>query len=117
MQTVERSADYLMRQVVLHRQDTGAPVEFGAIGIRLEKFEGPLRDEIANGDAPLGGLLEKYIIDYHSCPKGYFSTAADPVIAAALEEPEGATVYGRCNELHRPGRFRVRRHRRGAPER
>ena len=64
VRSVERSDDYVMRMVVLHRQDTGAPVEFGAIGIRLEKFEGPLREQIANGSAPLGSLLEKYIIDY-----------------------------------------------------
>ncbi len=37
----ECSDDYLMRMVVLHRDDNGAPVEFGAIGIRLDKFEGP----------------------------------------------------------------------------
>lgn len=102
---VERSDDYLMRMVVLHREDTGAPVEFGAIGIRLEKFEGPLREHIANGDAPLGRLLEKHIIDYRSCPKGYFSTPADPIIAEALAEEEGTTVFGRCNELTDPEGF------------
>ena len=96
---VEMSDDYLMRMVVLNREDTGAPVEFGAIGIRLDKFDGPLREQIASGSAPLGALLEKHIVDYRSCPKGYFSTASDPVIAAALDEPEGTTVYGRCNEL------------------
>lgn len=95
----ERSDDYLMRMVVLHCGETGAPVEFGAIGIRLDKFEGPLREQIANGSAPLGGLLEKYIVDYRSCPKGYFSMRADPIIAAALAEEEGTAVYGRCNEL------------------
>ena len=102
VKATERSDDYLMRMVVLHREDTGAPVEFGAIGIRLEVFEGPLREQIAGGNAPLGGLLEKYIIDYRSCPKGYFSTVADPVIAAALGEDEGTLVYGRCNELTDP---------------
>jgi len=95
----ECSDDYLMRMVVLHRDDNGAPVEFGAIGIRLDKFEGPVREQIANGSAPLGGLLEKYVIDYRSCPKGYFSTAADPVIGDALAEEVGSIVYGRCNEL------------------
>ena len=105
VRSVERSDDYLMRMVVLHREDSGAPVEFGAIGIRLDKFEGPLHDQIASGQAPLGELLEKYIVDYRSCPKGYFSTRADPVIAAALAEPEGTVVYGRCNELTDPEGF------------
>ena len=95
----ERSDDYVMRMVILHRDDTGAPVEFGAIGVRLDKFEGPLREQIASGSAPLGALLEKYIVDYRSCPKGYFSVPADATIASALAEEEGATLYGRCNEL------------------
>ena len=96
---VELSDDYLMRMVALHREDTGAPVEYGAIGVRLEAFEGPIREQIADGSAPLGSLLEKYIIDYRSCPKGYFSTVADTVIAQALAEKPGTTLYGRCNEL------------------
>ena len=95
----EQSEDYLMRMVILHRSDTQAPVEFGAIGIRLDKFEGPIREKIANGSAPLGELLEKYHIDYRSGPKGYFATKADSIIAPALAEDEGTTVYGRCNEL------------------
>ncbi|MFT4550066.1 MAG: chorismate-pyruvate lyase [Pseudoalteromonas tetraodonis] len=105
VESVQHSEDYVMRLVVLHRGDTDAPVEFGAIGIRLEKFEGPLREQIANGSAPLGSLLEKYIVDYRSCPKGYFSTTADSIIAGALAEDEGATLYGRCNELTDPEGF------------
>lgn len=101
----ETSDDYLMRMVILHREDTGAPVEFGAIGVRLDKFEGPIREQIANGSAPLGGLLEKYLIDYRSCPKGYFSTETDSLIGAALNEEVGTTVYGRCNELTDPEGF------------
>ena len=101
----ERSEDYLVRMVVLRRDDTGAPVEFGAIGVRLEKFEGPLREDIAEGRGPLGGLLEKYAIDYRSSPKGYFKLVADHRIASALDESEGSTLYGRCNELTDPEGF------------
>ncbi len=95
----EVSEDYLMRMVILRRADTHRPVEFGAIGVRLEKFEGPIRDQIANGEAPLGALLEKYIIDYRSCPQGFFSVIADRRIGAALDEPESAKLYGRSNQL------------------
>ncbi len=102
---MERSGDYLMREVVLRRADTGAPAEFGAIGVRLEKFEGPLRDEIVEGRGPLGGLLEKYLIDYRSAPKGYFKLVTDARVAAALETAEGVVLYGRCNELTDPEGF------------
>ena len=95
----EGSEDYLIRMVVLRRRDTGVAVEFGAIGIRLEKFEGPVREEIEAGSGPLGGLLEKHIIDYRSAPRAYFRMEADARVASALGEPEGALLYGRCNEL------------------
>ncbi len=95
----QRSDDYLMRMVVLRNAATGAPVEFGAIGVRLEVFEGPIQADIAEARGPLGGLLEKYLIDYRSAPKGYFRTWADHRIGGALDEPDGAICFGRCNEL------------------
>jgi chorismate-pyruvate lyase len=98
----ECSEDYLIRMVVLRNRDTGAPVEFGAIGIRLEKFEGPVRGEIERGSAPLGALLEKYLIDFRSAPRAYFRMAADGQVAKALGEAEGVALYGRCNELTDP---------------
>ena len=103
--THERSEDYLMRMVVLRNAETDEPIEFGALGVRLEKFEGPLREAIAEGRGPLGGLLEQYLIDYRSSPKSYFRVPADPHIARALEAREGATLYGRCNELTDPEGF------------
>jgi len=101
----ERSEDYLMREVVLSRASDGGQVEYGAIGVRLEKFEGPLREDIAEGRGPLGGLLEKYVIDYRSAPKGYFKMEADARVAQAIGEEVGATLYGRCNELTDPDGF------------
>lgn len=95
----EVSSDYLMRMVVLRRRDNGAPVEFGAIGIRLEAFEGPIREQIAAGMAPLGGLLEKHRIEYRSCPRGYFALISDRRIGHALDEIEGVRLFGRSNEL------------------
>jgi len=98
----ERSDDYLIREVVLSRTNDGVPVEYGAIGVRLEKFEGALREDIAEARGPLGGLLEKYVIDYRSAPKGYFKMIGDERIATALGEPTGKILYGRCNELTDP---------------
>ena len=103
--THERSEDYLMRMVVLRNAETGAPIEFGALGVRLEKFEGPIREAITEGRGPLGGLLEQYVIDYRSSPKSYFGVAADRHIARALETPVGTELYGRCNELTDPEGF------------
>ena len=95
----EQTDDYIMRMVVLRRSDDGRPVEFGAIGIDVGKFEGEIKRKIVNGEAPLGALLEKYVIDYRSSPNGYFSMAVDRRIGMLLDQPEGIALYGRSNQL------------------
>lgn len=98
----EASPDYLMRLVVLTRRELPVPVEFGAIGIRLEPFEPALRAEIEAGQKPLGGLLAEYRITFVSQPRAYFRVSADAFIADLLAEPEGTILWGRCNALALP---------------
>jgi hypothetical protein len=98
----EMSADYLLRLVVLTRRELPVPVEFGAIGIRLESFEPALRAEIEEGRKPLGGLLAEYQVRYLSQPHAYFKVPADAFIADLLAEPEGTILWGRCNSLALP---------------
>lgn len=101
----EHSDDYLMRMVVLERIDNKQPVEFGAIGIHLEKLESPLRDSVLSQKDPFGGLLEEHQVDYRSRPKGFFRLSADELIADALQQILPADLYGRCNELTDPEGF------------
>lgn len=95
----EHAADYLMRAVVLHRSDSNAPVEFGAIGIRLDAFDGDTRRRVAACVEPLGGILEDSGFPHSSHPRGYFCVCADTYIAQALDCQPGDWLYGRCNEL------------------
>ena len=95
----EVEGDQLLREVILRRESDRVPVEYGAISISLDKFSGPIRDKIINGDAPLGELIETYVVAYRSSPRGYFQVASDAVMAGALEVTEGSTLYGRSNEL------------------
>jgi len=101
----ESSDGYLIRMVVLERLDNGVPVEFGAIGIRLDNLQPPLREDVLVQKSPFGGLLEKHCVDYRSKPKGYFRLTADSRIADALSEKEDAKLYGRCNALTDPDGF------------
>ena len=94
----EVSSDYLMRAVAL-RDANDRPVEFGAIGIRLEVFNESLKKQIVGEDGPLGGLLEKHKFPHSSSPKAYFRVKADNYIAVQLQCPIGAVLYGRCNAL------------------
>ena len=103
--SAEQSEDYLIRMVVLERADNGLPVEFGAIGIHLNKLERPMRDAVIAQEAPFGGLLEKYEVDFCSSPKGYFLINADQLIGDALHVECHTGLYGRCNELTDPEGF------------
>lgn len=91
--------DQLLREVTLRRERDGGPVEYGAISIELENFEGEARDKIENGAAPLGELIETYVENYRSSPRGYFRVISDAVMASALDVAEGIELFGRSNEL------------------
>ena len=95
----EVSEDYLIRAVAL-KNNEGKPIEIGAIGIRLEVFDEPLRTEIVEGSGPLGGLLELHQFPHSSNPKAYFKVKADRWIASHCDCPEGTLLYGRCNALN-----------------
>lgn len=101
----EHSDEYLIRMVVLERVDNRRPVEFGAIGIHLEKLESGMRDAVISQEAPFGGLLEKYDVEFRSSPAGFFRLEADELIAGALKDSLHAGLYGRCNELTDPDGF------------
>jgi chorismate-pyruvate lyase len=98
----EGTPEYLLRLVVLTRRELPVPVEFGAIGIRLEALPPALRDDIEAGRKPLGALLAEHALDYVSQPRAYFKVAADAFIADLLAEPEGTMLWGRCNALSLP---------------
>lgn len=101
LEVIERqvSENFIMRLVVLHREDTGKPVEIGAIGIQLEGFDAPTCHDILEGRVPLGGILEAREIVHESHPKAYFSLEADAYLAGLLHQPLGTKLYGRCNAL------------------
>ena len=56
----ETDGDAYRREVLLCAQDSGLPVEYGAIDINLGAFDEPLRVLILEGRQPLGGLLNRH---------------------------------------------------------
>ena len=89
----------LYRLVVLFREDTEAPVEFGAIRIMLDKLPEPARVRIDAGKEPLGAILESEKVAFTSHPQSYFSYDSDAFISVLLDAPVHASLYGRCNIL------------------
>lgn len=104
LQVLEKqsSPDYLLRLVLLTKRELPVPVEFGAIGIRLEALPPALREKIQEGRVPLGGLLSQFQIRYESAPQAFFQIAVDAFIAERLLEPVGSLLCGRCNTLMLP---------------
>ncbi len=98
----ECAPEYVMREVVLRAGETGAPVEYGAIGIKLDGFPEHVRELIKAGGRPLGGILEEEGIPHVSAPRGWFSLMADERIAGLLECEPKRVLYGRCNVLSHP---------------
>lgn len=95
----EFNDDYLLRLVDLVTVGEGKIVEFGAIGIRVEAFPKRVRGLIRDCVLPLGGILKDEKVPHSGKPGAYFEVCADKLISEALQEPLGARLYGRCNQL------------------
>lgn len=98
--SVERTEDYVIREVVLNCE--GKPVEYGAIGIYLDGFPPHVRTMIRGGTAPLGAILESEGVPHTSAPTGYFVLEADSHMAELLGTAVGARLCGRSNVLSHP---------------
>lgn len=93
---------YLLRLVLLETEEERRPVEFGAIGIHLDRFAAPVRKLIEEGEEPLGGILERFEVPHCGQPRAFFSVEADGLVSEALGSSEGDLLYGRCNQLVDP---------------
>lgn len=95
----EHEGNSYRREVLLCAQDSGLPVEYGAISIDLGQFAEPLRSLILEARQPLGGLLNRHAIRYRSEPRAYLKLAPDTAMDAHFELDGAHTLYGRCNVL------------------
>ena len=95
----ERLPGAYRREVVLFIKETGLPVEYGAIEIDLSTFSDELRGLILEQHLPLGGLLNRFGIEYRSEPKGFIQLGPDSVMQRVFRLPVAREFYGRCNVL------------------
>ena len=99
LQSVRGEGGHYYREVLLRSANTGEVVEYGAIEIFLESLPQPVQREIIEGKVPLGGLLNRHEVNYHSRPQAYFRVANEPGLCEFMRAPSGAELYGRCNVL------------------
>jgi chorismate-pyruvate lyase len=96
---VEQTEHAYRREVILCARDTGLPVEYGAIEINLDAFAEPLRSEIVEATHPLGGLLNRHGLRYHSEPRAYLRLLPDLTLCKHFGGEAAAAFFGRCNIL------------------
>lgn len=92
-------SDRLARQVLLLTDASERPVEYGAIEIRLDRFEAAAREEIEACRKPLGAILRDRNIPHSSRPTAYFRVAGDRFVCEALGVAGTPKLYGRRNTL------------------
>lgn len=97
-----RAGEALFRRVALVGENTGRAVEYGAIKIHLNAFPREPRGEILEGRRPLGAILARHQVAYHSAPQAFLRLRAGGEIhdLFGLESP--AVLYGRQNTLRAP---------------
>jgi chorismate-pyruvate lyase len=104
-----RIEDTLLRQVVLVTEQTGRPVEFGAIRIFLDRFDPDSLRFIVDCRRPLGAIMSNRAIPHIDRPSAFFRLVADDCICDALGLSGTNELYGRCNRIETPdGRLLAR---------
>jgi len=98
----EYRGDFYSREVVLLKEETDVPVEFGAIRINLALFAPAARRHILDERVPLGDLLRVHAVAHSSRPKAFFRLCSDALMMQALNLREPAVLYGRRNTLLDP---------------
>jgi chorismate-pyruvate lyase len=91
------------REVVLRLDGNERAVEYGAIKINLKFFDKKAREEIVEGNKPLGAIMREYKIVHGSKPKAFLQVHTDGVISEALGVANNTRVFGRRNTLVMPG--------------
>jgi chorismate-pyruvate lyase len=96
---IERTGSEYRREVLLCAQDSGLPVEYGAIEIHLDAFPEELREQIVEGRLPLGGLLNRANFTYSSSPRAFLRLLPDLSLSRLFGLDNSVSLYGRCNVL------------------
>ena len=92
------------RRVLLVQEESGQPVEMGAIRMELDAFDAPLRRQILENEVPLGRILRDGRVDYRSVPKAFLTITPNPEMMGVFWMREPHLLYGRRTEIVRKGK-------------
>ena len=97
--------DIYARKILLLKQGTDIPVQFGIVRFNFQYVTDAVRKEILAGQIPLGRVLITHNVLRHIDLGAILEFTAGPGLAEALHMPVGEKTYGRlatifCN--HQP---------------
>jgi len=95
----EETPEAYRREVVLHAEQSGRPVEYGAIEINLDAFAPRVRAAIVEAHLPLGGVLNRFGVRYRSEPKAFIRLGPDAIMDGVFGLFGSPGFFGRCNVL------------------
>lgn len=95
----QRRKDSYFREVILHVDHAGRPIEYGAIRICLDNLTEPVRQRVLQEEAPFGHILHAESIAHLSWPQAFFRVEADFHISSVLRLARACPLYGRRNVL------------------
>ena len=97
--------DIYARKILLLKQGTNIPVQFGIVRFNFQYVTDAVRKEILGGQIPLGRVLITHNVLRHIDLGAILEFTAGPALAEALQMPIGDKTFGRmatifCN--HQP---------------
>lgn len=91
------------RRVLLVHEDSGRPVEMGAIRLQLGAFPDRLRQLVLRNEIPLGGLLRDKRFEYQSRVLAFLAIKPNPEMMGVFWMSKPDVLYGRRTEVIRRG--------------
>lgn len=91
----KQEGDIYSRKIVLVKHGTDQVVQFGIVRFDLRFVTKDVRDEIIQGETPLGRVLINHNVLRHIDLGAVLRIVAGPGLARDLQMPEGGVTYGR----------------------
>jgi hypothetical protein len=92
------------RRVVLTREDSGRPVEMGAIHMNLQSFSSQVRAQVLRQQVPIGRVLDDGSVRYLSRPRKFLAITPNSEMMALFWMRQPRTLFGRQTQLSVDGR-------------
>lgn len=87
------------REITLHRQSDGAPVQYGIVRLNVDLLDPVVWQEIESQSTPLGRVLIRHHVLREVQLCGLWRVAAGEPLAASLDCPVGTVTYGRTARI------------------